>query len=79
MQIAQEDCLARIAESDNIALAQTAGVTAVTDKPTAHAGELGGLVLKTAPPTYTQGGCLYHTESTARLLGSRTAGGASSS
>ncbi len=37
MQIAQEDCPARIAESINIALAQTEGVTAVIENTAGQA------------------------------------------
>lgn len=41
MQIAQEDCLARIAESINIALAQTEGVTAVIENTAGQGSNLG--------------------------------------
>lgn len=41
MQIAQEDCLARIAESIDIALAQTEGVTAVIENTAGQGSNLG--------------------------------------
>ncbi|HCM1918581.1 TPA: deoxyribonuclease IV [Salmonella enterica subsp. salamae serovar 28:r:e,n,z15] len=41
MQIAQEDCLARIAESINITLAQTRGVTAVIENTAGQGSNLG--------------------------------------
>ncbi|EIF0628348.1 deoxyribonuclease IV [Salmonella enterica] len=41
MQIAQEDCLARIAESINIALAQTEGVTVVIENTAGQGSNLG--------------------------------------
>ncbi|MEA0983739.1 deoxyribonuclease IV, partial [Salmonella enterica] len=41
MQIAQEDCLARIAESINIARAQTEGVTAVIENTAGQGSNLG--------------------------------------
>ncbi len=41
MQISEEDCLARIAESINIALAQTEGVTAVIENTAGQGSNLG--------------------------------------